>query len=185
MLIQVQGVSATQAGAAFLPFSAIMGLGSRWAGGLAGHFGPKLPLTIGPALTAAGYALLGVSAGGASYWTSILPGLIVVACGMTISVPPLTTTVFDAAPAERSGTASGINNVAARAGGLTAVAALGLVLGNGGAHVAAASLVDAYRMVTFAAAALAALSAMTAVLTVGAPQPVDAGRRSPARSPGR
>ncbi len=164
MLIQGQGLSATAAGAGFLPFAVVMGVGSRWSGGLVAHVGPKLPLTLGPAVTAVGFAMLAAAAGGSSYWTAVFPGLLVVAAGMTLAVAPLTTTVFDAAPAEKSGIASGINNVAARAGGLIAVAALGLALG--GSRVSGETLITAYRIVLFAAASLAALSAITAGATI-------------------
>jgi EmrB/QacA subfamily drug resistance transporter len=167
LLIEVHGYSAMAAGAAFLPFSAIMGLGSRRAGGLVERFGPRPPLIIGPSVTATGYAILGFSGESASYWIGVLPGLIVVSIGMTISIAPLTTTVFDSAPAEMSGTASGINNAAARAGSLLAVAALGLAFGASGAGgVEDAMLVRAYTVVMFAAAALAGLGALTAVLTI-------------------
>jgi len=164
LLIDVHGYSATAAGAAFLPFSVIMGLGSRWSGGLVERFGPRPPLIIGPSVTAAGYLILGFSGERASYWSGFLPGLIVVAIGMTISIAPLTTTVFDSAPEEKSGTASGINNAAARAGGLLAVAALGLAFGASRSGDAVAS---AYAIVMFAAAALAGFSALTAALTIG------------------
>ncbi len=158
LLIEAHGYSATAAGAAFLPFSAVMGLGSRWSGRLAERLGPRPLLIIGPSVTAVGYAILGLSSEGASYWSSVLPGLIVVSIGMTISIAPLTTTVFDSAPTEMSGTASGINNAAARAGGLLAVAALGLAFGASGAGgVEDAVLVRAYTIVMFAAAALAGL----------------------------
>ena len=108
LLIDVHGYSATTAGAAFLPFSALMGIGSRWSGGLVERIGPRVPLVLGPLIAAAGYVLLGLSGGHSSYWVGFLPGLVVVAIGMTLSVAPLTTTVFDSAPQEMSGTASGI-----------------------------------------------------------------------------
>jgi EmrB/QacA subfamily drug resistance transporter len=167
LLIEVHGYSATAAGAAFLPFSAIMGLGSRWSGGLVEQFGPRLPLIVGPSVTAVGYALLGLSAAGASYWMNVLPGLVVMSIGMTISIAPLTTTVFDSAPEDKSGTASGINNAAARAGSLLAIAALGLAFGASGAGgLQGDTLTNAYRTVMFAAAALAGLSALVAATTI-------------------
>lgn len=178
VLIQAHGYSAAAAGAAFLPFSAIMGLGSRWTGGLADRFGSRLPLTIGPALTALGFVVLGLSGSSPNYWTDFLPGLIVVGAGMTIAVAPLTTTVFNAAPEEMSGTASGVNNAAARTGGLLAVAALGLAFGGtqsdrGGGEV----LLNAYRLVMLIAAGLAVLSAATAWLTIPPREPEGGDRR--------
>ncbi|MPZ37594.1 MAG: MFS transporter [Rhizobiales bacterium] len=167
LLIEVHGYSAMAAGAAFLPFSAILGLGSRWSGGLVEQFGARPPLIIGPAVTAAGYAILGLSGEGANYWINFLPGLTVVSVGMTISIAPLTTTVFDSAPDEKSGTASGINNAAARAGSLLAVAALGLAFGASGVgSVEDGVLAHAYMVVMFAAAALAGFSALTASMTI-------------------
>jgi EmrB/QacA subfamily drug resistance transporter len=167
LLIDVQGYSATAAGAAFLPFAVIMGLGSRWSGGLVDSFGPRPPLIVGPLIAAAGYAVLGISEAGTSYWTSVLPGLIAVSIGMTISVAPLTTTVFDSSPKEESGTASGINNAAARTGSLLAVAALGLAFGGSGQGTIKSDVVaNAYTLVMFTASALAALSAFVAALTI-------------------
>ena len=86
---------------------------------------------------------------------------------MTITVAPLTTTVFDSAPKEKSGIASGINNAAARAGALVAVAALGLAFGGTGtSSIEPAALPSAYRCVMFTAAGLAILSALTAAATI-------------------
>jgi EmrB/QacA subfamily drug resistance transporter len=168
LLIQVHGYSATAAGAAFLPFSAIIGLGSRWSGGLVHRFGARLPLVVGPSVTAAGFAILASSGGDPSYWVGVLPGLIGVAIGMTITIAPLTTTVFDSSPNEMSGTASGINNAAARTGSLVAIAALGLAFGAASPGVGGpAAVASAYRLAMIVAAVLAGLSALTAALTIG------------------
>ena len=167
LLIDVHHYSATAAGAAFLPLSALMGIGSRWSGGLVERTGPRVPLILGAAVTGVGFLLLGLSGNLSSYWTGFLPGLIVVGVGMTLSVAPLTTAVFDSAPGQSSGTASGINNAAARVGGLLAVAALGLAFGGaGGASMQAPVLTRAYSVVMFCAAALAGLSALTAAMTI-------------------
>ncbi|HEX6957282.1 MAG TPA: MFS transporter [Ferrovibrio sp.] len=166
LLIETHGYSATAAGAAFLPFSAIMGVGSRWSGGLGERLGARPLLVLGPALTAAGCVLLGLSGSTANYWIGYLPGLVVVGIGMTLAVAPLTATVFDSAPEDRGGVASGINNAAARAGGLLAVAALGLAFGGADAAGAGSGLAEAYRLVMLGAAALAALGAGVAALTI-------------------
>lgn len=126
-LIEVQGFTATQSGAAILPFVLIMFLLSRWSGSVYDKFGARLPLTIGPILVACGLLLLGYLPGSHSrYWTRFFPGIAVLAVGMAICVPPLTTAVLAAAPATRSGIASGVNNAAARLGTLLAVAGLTL-----------------------------------------------------------
>jgi predicted MFS family arabinose efflux permease len=169
LLIGVHGYSAKAAGAAFLPFSGIIGAGSRWAGGLVERLGSRRPLLLGPSVTAAGFAILGLTGGSSTYWSGFLPGLCVVAVGMTLSVAPLTTTVLNSVPEDRSGTASGINNALARVGGLLAVAALGLAFGSTGpSGLRGPAIAGAYRLVMYAAAGLAGLSALSAALTIGA-----------------
>jgi EmrB/QacA subfamily drug resistance transporter len=127
MMIQVGGYTATQAGASLLPFTIILFLMSRWAGGLVDRIGHRLPLTVGPAVAAIGLALFAVLAGD-NYWIAYIAPMVVLAIGMGITVAPLTTTVMTAAGRTHAGVASGVNNAVARIGGLVAIALLGVVL---------------------------------------------------------
>ena len=125
-LIQVHGYPATLAGTALLPFTTIMAVLSRWAGGLLNQFGARLPLTIGPAIAALGIGLMALTVANGSYWEFLL-SIAVLGFGMVVTVAPLTATVIDAVPAHETGVASGINNAVASVANLLAIAILGAV----------------------------------------------------------
>jgi EmrB/QacA subfamily drug resistance transporter len=128
LLVDVQGYTPTAAGASLLPFVLTMFLASRWSGGLTHRIGARIPLVAGALFAALGFVAFALPGLGGSYWTTYFPAAMLLGIGGALFVAPLTTTVFDAVPNEKSGVASGVNNAVARTAGLLAVAALGIVL---------------------------------------------------------
>jgi EmrB/QacA subfamily drug resistance transporter len=126
-LIRLGGYSATQAGAALLPFALIMGVGASFAGTIADRLAPRLLLTVGPILAACGFAMFAFVDFRQPYWVGVFPPMFLLGGGMAITVPSLTSTVMGAAGKAHAGIASGVNNAVARVAGLLAVAALGAV----------------------------------------------------------
>jgi EmrB/QacA subfamily drug resistance transporter len=127
----VLGWSPLEAGAALLPATGMMLLLSSVMGRLAQRIGPRVPMTLGPLVAAFGLALLARIRPGAGYARDVLPGAIALGIGLGTTVAPLTATVLAAAPEERAGLASAINNWVARTGGLLAVALLPAAAGLG------------------------------------------------------
>jgi EmrB/QacA subfamily drug resistance transporter len=164
VLIQSSAYSGTQAGSALVPAALVLALASPLMGQLAGRVGPRLPLAIGPLTVAAGFMLELRIGAQAQYWTEVLPAILVISLGMSGAVAPLTNAVLGAVDARHTGSASGFNSAAARAGGLIATALLGSVLGTKGEallqgfHVAA---------VTCAIACLAASASAFFLITPG------------------
>lgn len=146
-LIQAHGYPATLAGSVFLPFVIVMGLLSRFGGGLSDRIGTRPCLTIGPILTGISFCLLGPAVAQGSFWYAVVPTMLLMGLGMGITVAPLSTAVMNAAPDRRGGAASGINNAVARVASLVAVASLGIAVGVGFSYVLGSDVSEAARMV--------------------------------------
>ncbi len=126
VLIQARGYTPAASGAALLPLVVLVSAGSPAAGALADRVGPRLPLTIGPLLAGAGFALFAVLPAEGGYAASLLPALVVLGIGMAVTVAPLTAAVLNAVDRKEQGMASGINNAVARVAGLLAIAVFGI-----------------------------------------------------------
>jgi EmrB/QacA subfamily drug resistance transporter len=162
-LQQVSGFSALEAGAASIPMTLIMLVGSSRAGALGKRIGARLPIGIGATVAAVGFGLLIRVGADTTYWRDVFGPIVVAGLGITLLVAPLTATVLAAAPNHLAGVASGINNAVARSGGLLAVAALPLVAGLSGTEYSNPhALTHAYRMAIAICVGLLVLSAILA-----------------------
>ncbi|HWB38701.1 MAG TPA: MFS transporter [Candidatus Saccharimonadales bacterium] len=153
--------SAIRAGLSLIPVTVLLVLFSKRVGKLSSVLGPRMFMTFGPLIAAAGIlSLIRLSATNSSYMTVVLPGVVLFAAGLTLLVAPLTTTVMTSVSDANSGIASGINNAVSRVAGLIVIAVLGLF---GSAHV--------YHFAIYLCAAMAASSGIISWLTIENPKP--------------
>ena len=162
----VSGFAPLTAGVALLPVTALMLLLSARAGALSTRIGPRLPMTLGPLVCAGALVLLSRIGVGASYLSDVLPAVVVLGLGLSLTVAPLTATALAAAQDRYAGVASGVNNAVARTAGLLAVAVLPLVSGVGSSLTDPVTLAPAYRTSMLICAGLLLLGAAIAALTI-------------------
>lgn len=164
-LQQSLGYTALAAGAATVPTTIIMMLGSPYAGVIADRYGPRLPMTIGPIIAGGGLAMMALIAPGSGFLAIVLPAIVVFSIGLTITVTPLTAAVLAAVPSGNVGAASGVNNAISRIGGLLAVAVLpavaGITAGPG------EPLGSGFAIAMVICAALCVVGGLTSALTIG------------------
>ncbi|MXS74755.1 MFS transporter [Microbacterium sp. CSI-V] len=158
-LQQGAGLPATLAGLASLPSTLLMITLSSRMGALSGRIGPRLFMTLGPAVMAIGALLLLSVRPEFDYWTQVLPGVVVFGLGLTATVSPLTAAVLGAIDTERSGIASAVNNAVSRVAGLLAIAAVSAVAGG-------ALDIDGFHRAAIFTAVLMVLGAATSFLGI-------------------
>jgi EmrB/QacA subfamily drug resistance transporter len=175
LVLQLQksmGYSALEAGASLFPLTVIMLLFSSRAGALAQRIGPRIPMTVGPIVVGGGLLLLTRAQPGQGYVSGVLPGAIVFAIGLTITVAPLTTAVLAAVDDHHVGVGSAFNNAVARIAGLLAVAVLPLVATLDTAS-SIATFDRGYRRSMVICAVVCALGGVISVLTIRKSRPVE------------
>jgi MFS family permease len=112
-----------------LPTTLAMILLSAWFGTLAGRYGPRLFMTMGPIVAAVGFLLMLSMDETAYYPTQVLPGQLVFGLGLSIMAAPLTAAILGAVPTHDAGIGSAVNNAVARVAGLITVAFAGVITG--------------------------------------------------------
>ena len=178
VLQEVAGYSPLAAGTALLPVTVLMLALSARSGALAARIGPRLQMSVGPVVIAAGLALLARVGTGGGYVTEVLPAVVVFGLGLAINVAPLTSTALGAAPVEHAGMASAVNNDVARAAGLIAVAVLPALAGiTGDSYLHPAELAAGFRTAVLIAAGLCLVGGLLAALTIRNPATCPAAAR--------
>ena len=127
-LQEVAGYPATLAALAFLPVSLGNIFLSGLFGSLSGRFGPRLFMTVGPIVGGIGYLLFLTMGERVDYWWNVLPGVLVFALGLSMTVAPLTAAILGSIPSAQAGIGSATNNAVSRVAGLVATAMIGVIL---------------------------------------------------------
>jgi EmrB/QacA subfamily drug resistance transporter len=170
---------ALQTGVAFLPMTLGVAVTASFAPRLVARFGARTVLTTGMLLAAAGLALLtGVRPNG-TYLGQVLPGGVLSAVGMGMSLVPGTIVAVQGVPAAQSGLASGLINTSRLTGGALGLAAL-TTLATSRTHSELASgtaslqaLTDGYQLAFGVGAAVCLFGALLAATLIRQPQPVE------------
>ena len=126
--LQFLGFTPFEAGLLNIPSSLVMiALAARF-GTLADRHGPRLYLTVGPALIGLGTLVFMLVDERSDFWTAGIAGLVLFSLGLAMMVAPITATALKSAPERYAGIASGVNSTVSRLGSLIAVAVIGLVI---------------------------------------------------------
>lgn len=129
-LQQVAGYPATAAGLALIPPTLVMLLLSSYFGGLAGRYGPRLFMALGPIVAACGFlTMMLMGHQSVFYWTELLPGVLLFGLGLSMTVAPLTSAILGSISAAQAGIGSATNNAISRVAGLITVACAGVIVG--------------------------------------------------------
>jgi len=126
---QVIGLSATLAGLISLPVALISLVVAGPVGGLAGRYGSRIFMTVGPLIAAGGFLWMLLVQEPFNLWWQLLPGMLLYGLGLSITVSPLTSAVLGSIEPAHSGIASAVNNAVSRVAGLIAVACVGAIVG--------------------------------------------------------
>src|SRR5512144_1147646 len=162
---------ALASGVALLPVTVLMLLLSPRSGRVATRIGPRPQMTVGPVLAGAGLLLFTrIRTGG--YLGEVAPGVVVLGLGLATTVAPLTSTALAAAPTERAGVASAVNNAVARAAGLVAVALLPSLAGiTGTGYLQPAVFAAGFRTAMLISAVVCASGGLLAAATLRRERP--------------
>jgi MFS family permease len=126
-LQEVAGYRALAAGLITLPTPIVSLLFARRVGNAAARTGPRAFLVAGPVLAGVGLLLICPYAHDFDFATHLLPGRLVLAAGLVLTITPLTSVILISVEPAHSAIAAAIQNAVGRTSALTAVACAGLI----------------------------------------------------------
>ena len=166
-LQQVLGLSAIEAGAAFLPGTILNFVVAGATSQLVEKVSPRAMIGVGLTLIAIGMAHMTMVSEVDSSWTVLLPGLCVAMIGTGMFNPAVVTVALGSVPADQSGLAAGVNDTFRQAGIAVGVAALGAMIPAADAFGGnPQNYVDGLHNAMWVCVAVCALGAVAAVVLI-------------------
>jgi EmrB/QacA subfamily drug resistance transporter len=120
---QVLGYTPLQAGLAYLPLAGGVAAATVLANWIVPRAGPRVLAIAGLAIAAVGIARMGHAPVAGSYYTDVLPAMVVIGLGAGFSFVSITTAALGAVDDEAAGLASGLLSTSVQLGGALGVAA--------------------------------------------------------------
>jgi EmrB/QacA subfamily drug resistance transporter len=124
----IRGYGTLKAGAATLPFAAIMGMLSPVAIMIVRKTGTKLVVSGGMLLMAAGFVVAARAPVDADYWRVVVVSMSLMAAGMALATSPATDAILASLPEAKAGVGSAVNDTVRELGGALGVAVVGSVM---------------------------------------------------------
>jgi EmrB/QacA subfamily drug resistance transporter len=131
----VLGYSALVAGLVLAPIELCLLLLSPLVSALTQRVGCWVLLVCGPAVCVVGLLRLGTVGTSGPVMAGLLSGILIYAVGFAVTVIPLGTVVLGSLRPELTGTASAVNNAAARVGSLLCIAIVPTLAGSAGGRI--------------------------------------------------
>ncbi len=172
-LQRVLGFDSLEVGLAFLPVTGLIGvLSLGFSAKLNLRFGPRATLLPGLVSIGAGLLALSQISVDGSYWSEVLPAMVLIGAGAGLSFPSLMSLAMGGVAPEEAGLASGLVNTSLQVGGALGLAVLATLSTNrttdllAGGDSAAQALTSGYRLAFLVAAGLVAVAVAVAAFVL-------------------
>ena len=124
----VLGYSPLATGIRFLPWAAVMMIGSPLSARLVERVGTKFVVTLGLTLATLGLLSLSMLDEHSHYWPDVMLRMMLMATGMALTMAPATESIMSSLPLAKAGVGSAVNDTTRQVGGAMGVAIVGSVL---------------------------------------------------------